>query len=68
MKVLPGQLDLFRVDNYLNNVVSSFANSGITQISTRTKACVKHPPISRETIDRIARHLSDLPSLKHPKH
>lgn len=64
MKVLPGQLDLFRVDDYLNDVVSNFS-SGITPISTRTKVCVKkHPPIKRETIERIAIKLAALPSLK----
>ena len=63
MKVLPGQIELFRVDDYLNDVVSNFS-SGITQISTRTKVCVKHPPIKRETIERIAIKLAALPSLK----
>ena len=65
---VPGQINLFNVEDYSDSNVASNFSSGISQISTRTKVFISpHRPISKETIESIAVKLTSLPSLNSPK-
>ena len=55
-----GQLDLFPVDDFKNSEVASGMSCGLSIVSTRTKVS---PRITKETIDRVAVKLTDLPPL-----
>ena len=60
-----GQLDLFPVADFQTSNAASNFSSGISQISTRTKAFISpHKPISKETIARVSAKLISLPNLK----
>lgn len=68
VKQVIGQLDLFPVADFQTSNAASNFSSGISQISTRTKAFISpHRPISKETIASIAAKLSSLPSLNSPQ-
>ena len=63
-----GQLTLFPVADFQTSNAASNFSSGISQISTRTKAFISpHRRISKETIESIAVKLTSLPSLNSPK-
>ncbi len=46
---VPGQLDLFQIDDFKNTVASNFS-SGLSSVSTRTKVLIS-PQITREVQD-----------------
>ena len=51
-RTVPGQLDLFQVDDFHNTLASNFS-AGTSSVSTRSKVSVS-PSITRETIERVA--------------
>lgn len=65
-----GQLDLFNVENYSDNVASNFDYGlSLSNVSTRTKVFISpHRKITRKVLDEAATKLASLEPLKRPEH
>lgn len=64
---VPGQIDLFNIEDYGNSNVASGMSMGISITSTRTKVSPHRIQIKRETLDRAASKLTLLPPLNSPQ-
>ena len=63
---VPGQIDLFNVEDYADSNVASGMSCGLTIISTRTKVS-PHQKITRKVLDAVAIKLTSLEPLNSPQ-